>query len=304
MTPDQFTISEQMLPVADGHQLYVQDWGNPKAKTPIIFLHGGPGSGVKDKHKGVFNPEKQRVIFFDQRGSGRSLPYGSLDHNTTQDLIEDIEKIVDNTKLTTFVMTGGSWGSCLALAYAIVHPKQVTAMVLSGIFTGTQKEMDWVAEGEFRTFFPELWDSLLEQTPASHKKNPADYHIKQILSGSEAESRKSAYIYGNVESALLSLDDRFTAEDPETFDDSSTKIETHYSSQKCFLADNYILNNAPKLTMPIWLVQGRYDMVCPPVTAYALDKKLPNSQLIWTINGHRAEHESLNVQRTILSQWS
>jgi len=304
MTPDAYTISEQFLNVGDGHQLYIQDWGNPKAKTPIIFLHGGPGSQSQDKHKGIYNPFQHRVIFFDQRGCGRSLPFGSLEHNTTQDLIEDIEKIASHMNLTKFVLVGGSWGCCLALVYALKYPKRIAAMVLNGIFTGTKKEMDWIAKGEFRLFFPEAWDSLLEQTPAIHKKNPAGYHISRILGNDKSSARKSAYIYGNVESSLLALDDRFTPPDLETYDETSTKIETHYSSNDCFLPDKYVIDKTHKLTMPIWLIQGRYDMVCPPITAYELDKKLPDSHLVWTVGGHKAERESWNVQRTILSQWN
>src|ERR1035441_5295845 len=114
MTPDKFTITERFVDVGDGHQLYVQEWGNPDVENVLLFLHGGPGSSVQDRHRNRFNPFEQRIIFFDQRGCGRSTPYGSLAHNTTADLVDDIEKILDNLSVRQCILVGGSWGSCLA----------------------------------------------------------------------------------------------------------------------------------------------------------------------------------------------
>jgi proline iminopeptidase len=304
VTPDGFTNSEMFMDVGDGHQLYVQDWGNEKAKTPIIFLHGGPGSQSKDKHKQTFDASKQRVIFFDQRGCGRSLPYGSLKHNTTTDLVEDIKKIIRHLKLGKVVLTGGSWGCALALFYAIAHPEHIEALVLDGIWTSSRDENQWIDKGRFRDFLPDVWERYVQTVPASHSDDPSRYHFKRILGSDEQATRESAYAYGNMEGAALSLDDRFTTGDPADFDPAGVRIEIHYLSNNCFMPDRYIFNNAHKLTMPIWLVQGRYDMVCPPITAYELHKKLPNSNLIWTTSGHKAERESWNVIKTILMQWS
>jgi proline iminopeptidase len=303
MNPDQYTISEQFLNVGGGHELYIQEWGNVKAKTPIIFLHGGPGSGVKDKYRDQFAPTQHRVIFFDQRGSGRSIPTGSLVHNTTQDLVEDIEKIAKFFRISSFVLTGGSWGSCLALSYAIKYPNRVEALVLRGIFTGTKTEMDWVNKGHFKTFFPDVWDKFLAKTPKKYAHNPVQYHIPRIVGPVAQAAKESAYIYGNLESALLNLDDRFTPANIDDYDPTMSKLEAHYLSHNCFLTDNYILNHAQQLTMPIWLIQGRYDMVCPPITAYRLHQRLPNSQLIWTIAGHGNDRPNYDVNRTILLQW-
>lgn len=304
MTPDSHTIQETFLEVGDGHTLYIHDWGNKTAKTPIIFLHGGPGDQSKDRHKLPFDPTRQRVIFFDQRGSGRSLPYGSLEHNTTQDLVEDIEKIASHLKLDKFILTGGSWGSCLALAYGLAHPERITAMVLSGIYTGSQAENDWILTGRFRTFFPDAWDAYLAATPKAHHANPSAYHYQRVMSGDEAAARESGYAYQTLEGSILSLDDRFTPGDPATYDPSSARIEMHYMRERCFMPDRYILNNAHKLTMPVWLVQGRYDMVCPPATAYELHQRLPNGELVWTTSGHRAEHEPHSVMHSLLLQLS
>ncbi len=304
MTPDHYTNKEFFIEVGHGHQLYVYDWGNKKG-LPIIFLHGGPGGAVGDSDKRLFDPTKHRVIFFDQRGCGKSLPYGSLKHNTTQDLVEDITKIADQLKLKQFVLEGSSWGSNLALAYAVKYPKRVKSMVLSGILTGTQQEIDHIDKGGFATHFPEVWDQYLTTVPKSHRHNPTKYHQDRILGTEEKALRESACIYQNLQIALLGLDDRarlISSDDP-TYDPSDIRLETHYLVNACFLPDNYIISNARKLTMPIWLVQGRYDMICPPTTAYQLHQKLPRSQLIWTIGGHKpSDRETHTVLRTILLQ--
>lgn len=302
MTPDEYTNREFFLDVGDGHELYVQDWGTKDAITPIIFLHGGPGSGCKDKYKGDFDPARHRVIFFDQRGCGRSLPYGSLEHNTTQALVNDISAIADKLELKTFIICGGSWGSTLALAYAVAHPERVEALVIRGIFTGTQEEIDWLNQGAYQTFFPEVWGRFLNDTPKNHRADPTGYHLERLFGDDEIDAKESAYTFACMELGLLYLDDRFTAPAFEEFDPTFIKIEYHYLKNTCFLEENYINENVHKLTMPVYVVQGRYDMVCPPKTAYALHKKLPNSELIWTISGHKNEREGWTATRTILNQ--
>lgn len=304
MTPDAHTIQETFLEVGWGHTLYIHDWGNKSARLPIIYLHGGPGSSCKDKAKNKFEPTKQRVIFFDQRGGGKSLPYGSLKNNTTQDMVEDIEKIAIHLKLDQFILTGGSWGASLALFYGIKYPKRVAAMVIDGIWTCRKSETDWLEKGFFRTFLPDVWEKYVQTVPKEFAANPGAYHFKRIL-GSDAEAaRQSGYAYESLEGSALALDDRFTPEDPNEYDPAGIRIEIHYIANAAFVPEGYIMKNAKKLTMPIWLVQGRYDMVCPPITAYELHQRLPNSQLIWTISGHKPEHETWNVTRSLLLQLS
>jgi proline iminopeptidase len=301
MTPDKFTISEKFLDVSDGHQLYVYEWGNPKATTKIICLHGGPGGGIKDRHKGSFDPEIHHVIFFDQRGCGKSLPSGSREHNTTQKLIEDITKIADTYGFEQFVVRGNSWGSCLALAYALAEPKRVKALVIGGVFTGNKSEIDWLDKGGFKVTFPDVWQTYLDATPKNHQDNPTEYHTKRALGEDPIAAKESAYTYDCLEGAIMSLDDTFTPDDFEKYDPAGMQIEMYYLHNGCFMPDRYILDNAHKLTMPIYIVQGRYDTVCPPVTAYELSHKAPNTKLIWTIANHRGEHEDNNLFRTILA---
>lgn len=302
MTPDKYTIKESYLEVGDGHTLYIHDWGNKLATKPILFLHGGPGSSVRDKFKTLFNPIKQRVIFFDQRGCGKSTPYGELANNTTKKLINDIELIADNLNLKQFIINGGSWGSCLALAYTISHPKRVLGLVINGIFTGSKSEIDWLNRGYFKLFYPEVWDKYLNNTPKEHHNNPTDYHLKQIKSKDKNEALKSAYIFDNLESAVMNLDDRFEADNIATYDPAGSIIEMTYLENNCFMPDRYIIDNVHKITAPVWLIQGRYDMICPPITAYEIHNKLPNSKLIWTTSGHGFVHENWNIIRTILTE--
>lgn len=300
MTPDQYTNQELFVEVGNGHELYVHDWGNKDAKNIIFFLHGGPGSGCSDRHKGQFDPTRQRVVFHDQRGSGRSLPAGSLDHNTTAKLITDISKIADKLGVKKFTLTGSSWGSTLALAYALDYPERVKAIVIDGIFTGTEAEIDWLDKGRFETFYPDAWQTYLQQTPKAHRHNPTIYHFKQVLEGAQTAAKQSGYTYSMLEYAVLSLDDRFSPEPFDEFDISSIRLEIHYLANKCFLPERHILDHAHKLTMPVYLIQGRYDMVCPPITAYQLHHQLPNSELIFTISGHHGEREAWNLKRMLL----
>ena len=286
MTPDSYTLEETTIPVSDGHNLYAQSWGNKDAQTTYIFLHGGPGSGCSDGHKKYFDPETQRVIFFDQRGCGRSTPYGSLEANTTANLMQDISVIADYFAVSDFVFVGGSWGSCLALAYALENPDRVSAMILRGIFTGSQSEIDFLDQGQFQAFFPDVWEKFANRTPEEYRDNPAAYHQPRVLGTDQDAIAESSLAYAELEGSLVSLDDRFTAPNPEDFDPASTRIEVSYMANRCFMEDNFIFNNAHKLSMPVWLVQGRYDAICAPVNAHKLHSLLPNSKLIWTIAGH------------------
>lgn len=302
MTPDEHTNQEFFLDVGDGHQLYVQDWGNKDAKTAIIFLHGGPGNGCYDRDKTKFNPETQRIIFHDQRGAGKSIPAGKLEHNTTQDLIGDIAKIADKLKLKNFVLTGGSWGSTLALAFAIAFPERVSGIVIDGVYTATKDETEWFEGGGWREFFPDVWEQYQQTVPESYRDNPSAYHYDRALHGTPEEVKKSSYDYTGMEIAILKLDERLASKPFDEFEPGGGIIEMHYLAHGCFLKENYIINNARKLTMPVYIVQGRYDMVCRPQVAYRLDKALPNSNLIWTINGHLKQHEAKTALMLLLDR--
>lgn len=305
MIPDTHTIQEVQLPVGDGHELYVQLWGKKSAHTTFIYLHGGPGSGCHDGHKAYFDPAKHQVIFFDQRGCGKSMPYGSLQNNTTEDLVRDISKVADHFGIEKFVLVGRSWGSCLALAYALVNPTKVSAMVIGGIFTGSQSEIDFIEQGEFKAFFPEAWEAFLARTPEKFRNNPAKYHQKRMFEGNEKAALESAYAFAELEGSLVRLDDRHAEQDKTTFDPVSTRIEIHYTANRCFMEDEYIFTNASKLNMPVKIIQGRYDAVCKPAAAHRLHSALPNSQLTWTIAGHSSsDRANFDVTKALIETMS
>lgn len=278
ISQDEFTIAEHRIKTADGlHKLYVQEWGNP-AGTPIVYLHGGPGYYCTDRNKAIFDPKTHRVIFLDQRGSGHSKPYGSLKENTTAKLVDDLELIRTKLKIEKWSVTGTSWGSTLALCYGVEHSSKINGLVIGGVFLGTQAEVDWLEKGEFRTFFPEIDES-------------------------EVRKKYTPYQLAKLVTPTIKLDDRYRLPEQEDFDEAPIKIEQYYTENKCFLPDNYILQNAKKITMPVTIIQGRYDMMTPPKAAYTLDKKLPNSNLHWTIAGHSSsDRANYDVTKAIIAQ--
>lgn len=306
MTPDENTIQEFQLNVGDGHSLYVHDWGNKDAITPIVHLHGGPGGFSKDSNKLMFDPKLQRVIFHHQRGCGQSTPKGSLENNTTDDLIEDIEKMAKKLQLKEFILTGGSWGSTLALAYAIKYPKRVHTLIVQGVFTGSLQEIKYLDGGLFRTHFPDTWDHYRATVPQEFKANPSEYHFQRILGDNVAAAAESGKIYEDLEGSVVSLDDRHPPSvSDEEYDVIPIRTEVNYMVNGCFMEDRYIVNNARKLTMPLWIIQGRYDFVAPPITAYELSQNAPNAHIIWTEAGHsRNDRQNYDILRTLLTQIS
>jgi proline iminopeptidase len=304
MTPDEYTNEELSLDVGQEHRIYVQDWGTKAAEIPIFFLHGGPGNGCDDRNKQQFDPSTQRVIFHDQRASGKSLSNGSLDHNTTADLISDIDKIANKLDIDKFLLVGGSWGSTLSLLYGLVNPSKVAGMVIDGVYLATQKENEWLTNGGWKIFFPEVWQEYVAQVPDKYIDRPGDYWFSRLSSADPKVQKLASYTCHKMELALLKLDDRQAAKSYQDYDPSADRIELHYISNHCFIPEGYVLDNATKLNMPIAIIQGRYDMVCPPESAERLHRVLPNSQLVYTINGHLKQHEAKNIQRIFIKQLS
>ncbi|HEX5455791.1 MAG TPA: alpha/beta fold hydrolase [Candidatus Saccharimonadales bacterium] len=285
LSKDAHTIAEYRFKTEDGlHELYVQEWGNPKG-IPVLYLHGGPGAGCRDKHKTVFSPGKHRVILFDQRGSGSSTPYGSLEENTTQKLIEDIELIRTKLQIEKWHLHGLSWGSTLALIYSIAHPDKVSSMVIGGIWLASEEETDWLTDGGWQTFYPDAYERLKEMNKGS--KN-LDY-----------------FAYSSAFIQFYRLDDRYYPLDKEKYDDTPLKIEFHYIDNNMFITKNHILDNAHKLLMPVNIIQGRYDIVTPPKYAYELHKKLPDSELFWTVGGHASsDRANYDLAKALLTRLS
>lgn len=276
---DHHTIKEHYIDTEDkAYKLYVQEWGN-KNGSKILYLHGGPGgSGCEDKHKKLFDPEKHHAIFLDQRGSGLSAPYASIKDNTTQLLVEDIELVRKKLNIEKVSIHGRSWGSTLALCYAIKYPDNVSTIVTGGIYLATKEEGEWLEKNAAQNFYPEVYDK--------HNSDP-DSLLK----------------FARFALPTIHLDDRYSQIKEDEFEEEFLKIEYYYSENKYFLPENYILNNASKIKAPVYIVQGRYDMMTPPKYAYKLHKALPNSTLQWTIAGHTSsDRGNFDVSKAILSQ--
>ena len=256
------------LKVSNGHRIYYEQYGNPKG-IPILFLHGGPGAGFSNSHKSFFDPNIFRVIFFDQRGSGKSSPYAETKHNNTQLLILDIENLRKLLKIDKWYLFGGSWGSTLALLYGIDYPSRCLGFVLRGIFLGTKTEIDWFLYG-IKKFFPEAYNKFSSFVPKNFKKNILEWFHAQLHSNNRSQNLKAASIWAEYENSCSSLNYMSRPISGEQAL-AISKIETHYFINNCFLDDNYIIKNIDKISdIKSFIVQGRYDVICPPFTAYKL----------------------------------
>ena len=287
------------LRVSQLHKIFYQLGGNPEGK-PAMVIHGGPGGGCSPDMFRFFNPDKFHIVLHDQRGAGQSQPYAETRENTIQLLVEDIEKLRSHLSLEKVLLFGGSWGSTLALAYAETYPQNVSGMVLRGVFTGSRPEIDHFYHGGTARYFPENYEKLLQHIDHPEVKNYPAQLLEKIRSADPATRKKCALAWGKYEIKMASLlmpdkmvDDIFEEWDPYDF----ALLENYYMANNCFLEDGQLLNNAGKLKdIPMTIVNGRYDVICPPITAYKLHKKLPNSKLIIVERaGHSASAEPLRT---------
>lgn len=270
-----------MLAVGDGHRVYWECCGNPKGK-PVLFLHGGPGGGCIAHHRRLFNPKKYRIILFDQRGCGRSKPLHSLHANTTQHLIADIEKLRVLLGVESWLVFGGSWGSTLALAYAETHTKRVRGLILRGIFTGRRKELDWLYQEGASFLFPEAWQRYIAPLTTRERKDMMTSFRRRMLSKDKRTRFEAALAWSRWEGETSRLIPGDTAylDNPATML-AIALIENHYFVNGCFVKEGQLIRDAKKLAkIPGVIIQGRYDVVCPPVTAFDLHKAWPGSELV------------------------
>ncbi|APD51192.1 prolyl aminopeptidase [Francisella hispaniensis] len=280
--PEIEPFNQEFLKVSDIHTIYFEECGNPNGK-PAVFIHGGPGGGIQPSYRQYFNPDKYRVILVDQRGCGKSTPFAELKENTTQDLIQDFEKIRKKLNIDKWMIFGGSWGSTLGLAYAQAYPEVVTELVLRGIFLGREKELSWLYQHGASMVFPDMWEKYIEPIPVEQRKDfISAYH--SILTGDDEKLKQQAAIAWSVWEASTSklfIDkksiDRY-AEDK--FSLAFARIECHYFKNKLFIQEAQLLKEAYKIKdIPGVIVQGRYDMVCPAVSAWDLHKVWPKAEL-------------------------
>ncbi|WP_150464718.1 prolyl aminopeptidase [Francisella sp. XLW-1] len=280
--PEIEPYNQEFLKVSDIHTIYFEECGNPNGK-PALFIHGGPGGGIQPSYRQYFNPDKYRVILVDQRGCGKSTPFAELRENATQDLIEDFEKIRKKLNIDKWMLFGGSWGSTLGLAYAQAYPDVVTELVLRGIFLGREKELSWLYQHGASMVFPDMWEKYIEPIPVEQRKDfISAYH--SILTGDDEKLKQQAAVAWSVWEASTSklfVDkksiDRYGE---DKFSLAFARIECHYFKNKLFVEEAQLLKDAHKIKdVPGVIVQGRYDMVCPAVSAWDLHKAWPKAEL-------------------------
>ena len=279
--PEIKPYNEFSLPVSDIHTLNVEESGNSNGK-PVIFLHGGPGGGIEPIYRRYFNPEKWRIIIFDQRGCGKSTPHAELKNNTTWDLVEDIEKIRQYLEVDKWVVFGGSWGSTLSLSYAITHPDRCKGLILRGIFLLRQKEIDWFYQEGASYIYPDAWEKYLEPIPEEERSNLVESYYTRLISKDNSIRIKAAKAWSIWEASTSKLYQ--SGKSLHHFENSSVaeafaRIECHYFTNKGFFKkDGWILDQIDKIrNIPATIVQGRYDVVCPMYTAWDLHKKWPEA---------------------------
>jgi len=283
------------LDVPGGHKLYVEECGN-KFGIPILFLHGGPGSGADVSSRRFFCPNTYRIIIFDQRGSGRSIPHACSQNNSTQDLIADIELLRKHLAIDKWILFGGSWGATLALVYAQAYAQHVSYMILRGVFLGRSQDISWLLEPEYAArIFPEKYHNFISIIPADKRNNIIDYCYDLLTTSADEVLRMAvARAWAGWEAACSSLEVNFCNEnqrrDPHLAIGCAT-LEAHYFKHNCFLQNNQILQNMHKIChIPGVIIHGRYDMVCPVDNSFELHKAWKHSTLnVVRLAGHSAK---------------
>ncbi|MEC7918725.1 MAG: prolyl aminopeptidase [Candidatus Neomarinimicrobiota bacterium] len=269
------------LPVSDMHSIYVEESGNKNGK-PVIFLHGGPGGGISSSYRQYFDPEKWRIIMFDQRGCGKSTPFAELKENTTWDLVEDIERIRKHLGIDSWVVFGGSWGSTLSLAYSQTHPSSCKGLILRGIFLVRKKEIDWFYQEGANNIFPDRWESFLAPISPDKRNNLLKAYYEILTGDDHSKKIEAAKAWSTWEGSTvrLLLDENFIGDfSDEKFAEAFARIECHYFMNNCwFDSDNYLIENIDKIrNIPAVIVHGRYDIICPVVQAWDLHKAWPEA---------------------------
>lgn len=278
-------LTVQHLAVGEGHELYVETVGRADG-IPAVYLHGGPGSGCQPDHRRLFDPLRFHAVLFDQRGAGRSRPKGSRKDNTLAHLIADMEIVRETLGFERWLVVGGSWGATLALAYAQAHPSRVSGIVLRATFLGTRDELEWTFIGGLRRFYPDLNNDFLSLLPPDERDQPLDAYWRRILDPDPAIHGPASRAWHDTERVLSEhkpsktrLDFAAVANDARGLP-ASPFMEAHYFQNDCFMKPGQLLENAGRLKgIPGIVVQGRYDLLCPPSTAHALLTAWPGAKL-------------------------
>ena len=295
--PEIKPYARHKVAVDDVHQVYVDESGNDSG-IPVVFVHAGPGSGCEFDSRSFFNPEKYRIILFDQRGAGRSTPHGDLTNNTTTELVLDLEKIREHLGIERWVVFGGGWGATLSLAYAETYPDRVSGLILRGVFLGRPQDIQWFYQQGASRFFPDHWEDFKAALPIADRDNCLEGYRKKLQSVDELARMSAAKSWSRWEADCSTLhpNQRLIKHltDPHRAL-ARFRIGVHYFSNGCFLEDNQILNNIEAIQdIPGIIVHGRFDMVCPLENSFSLHEAWPVSQLyIVREAGHSATEATL-----------
>ena len=267
-----------MLAVDALHTIYWEEVGNPNG-IPVIFLHGGPGAGLSPQHRRFFDPSAYRVILFDQRGAGKSTPLGEWRNNTTQLLIEDIERLRAMFGIERWLVFGGSWGSTLALAYGQAHPERCLGFVLRGIFLCTPAEIEFFLYG-VQWFYPELYDEFIAPIPPEERGDLLNAYARRLLCDDPQQYWPAARAWSRFEGRRVFLLPQEEEHPSDTLDLGVGRLESHYMANGGFLQDDQLIRDVGRIAhLPAVIVQGRYDVICPPLSAYRLHQSWPGSRL-------------------------
>ena len=289
----------RMLDVGDGHQIYVEQCGNPDG-LPVVVLHGGPGGGCNPSMRRYFDPGQYRIVLFDQRGCGRSKPHASIESNTTWHLVADIDLIRKTLGIDTWVVFGGSWGATLSLLYSQAHPEHVCHIILRGVFLMTQAELKWFYGGGAGQFWPDLWARFVDLVPEDEQDDLIAAYHKRLFSGEAMVETRFARAWAVWENALASISsDGQAGGGPSEYARAFARLENHYFYNAGFLeVDGQILRDIGKIAhIPGTIVQGRFDMICPPISAQKLHDAWPKSELYMVaMAGHALSEPGISEQ--------
>lgn len=293
------------LKVSKNHKIYYEDCGNPNGEI-ILFIHGGPGAGFSEIDKRFFNFDIHRVLFFDQRGASKSIPFGCIEENTTQDLINDINKLLDYLAIDKVLIFGGSWGTTLGLVYAIQNPNRIRGLLLRGVFLANKDSVEHYLNGGVKKEFPEIWKRFSQNVPKESNLSIAEFYLDKMINGTPEEKRHFSYEWAFYEISIYKKDilkEEVVAVLERIPYESLSIMETHYLRNNYFFNENYILKNLSQIELiPIKIVHGKDDAICPVRFAIDLNSKLKNSEIFVLEGGHSdSEPEIENKLKEIIN---